>query len=643
MSNEHDLKNGSARLGLLHLPGAPCNLEGFPSLVPLRRVNGVSTYNGRAPTDKCGDFSPSQRLAMTELICRPDRRQAHYIDAHNKGAGSATLDHAVQSDRAFSVEHPADVLVIDCDSAEQSKAIAPITKLLANCGITPVINRSGQPDRNHLLARVPSRELQERAHTIADSYSVERISAIRPPGIPHRKQGQSGIATRLVSPARADDAIKALAPVIDSDFLDLLHNGPRADLASRYLTPDDKGGMKFNRSDATQAFLISAVRIGYGDNFEAVRQMLAAPQNALGERYREDRPEDRRRGGNKWLLRSFNHAVEIVGSEVIPLGHAAAREQVIAARTSLYQRAREFRGVGGATDFATMMVTLGVADRAGKLVFGLGVRELAEHARIEGEGKAAAALKRLERRGWLTRVADSRGSHPSIFRISPQSPPPHPAFQRACTGTIAEAWGACRSVPLSAPPLTSVPEAFAWQGAGLSLFKVWCCLEGMRESELATHLNARCRYSRRQLDRLADLGLAVCDSEGRWTRVVTEYALDAAAVRLGVAGRRARQRQRHIREQEGYAAWLREQAATALSASAKYFERAADDAERFQRRARLRVEPLERNLSELDLHVADPTSRGEVRQTSDQHPVEAVVRVGFRADKKMESPMLGAP
>jgi len=141
---------------------------------------------------------------------------------------------------------------------------------------------------------------------------------------------------------------------------------------------------------------------------------------------------------------------------------------------------------------------------------------------------------------------------------------------------------------LSAPPIASVPEAFAWQGAGLTLFKVWCFLEGIHESELAAHLNARCRYLRGQLDRLADLGLAVCDTEGRWTRVVFETALDAAAVRLDVAGRRARQRQRHIREQEGFAAWLREQAGQAQSASAIYFERAADDADRFLERARSR-------------------------------------------------------
>jgi hypothetical protein len=161
---------------------------------------------------------------------------------------------------------------------------------------------------------------------------------------------------------------------------------------------------------------------------EYVRQLLANPQHKGGfaclRRHRGDL--------DRWFAAEWKRA-EAKGAASPPMGdrHEASMAAVMLAEQA---EAMEWRGIAGATDFATYRRVLAIAAQAGRLgPLALAVRTLAEGIGVDRR-TAGRSLSRLVDRGLLRRIAAGRGHAAATYQVEagrpcPTVPPDAPAPQ----------------------------------------------------------------------------------------------------------------------------------------------------------------------------------------------------------------------
>jgi predicted ArsR family transcriptional regulator len=328
------------------------------------------------------------------------------------------------------------------------------------------------------------------------------------------------------------------APRFSDKFQLLLRYG---DLDGRY------GG---DGSRVVAALILHGVNVGMPKSL--VYAALTDPQNRGGF------AALRRRRSNlqSWFDAEWKRAV--VRARSIPV--LGDRHEATVAAVELAERASAlaWKGVGGATDYATYRYALAVAARAGRLApLALGVRDVAEGVGIDRR-TAARSLGRLVERRLLRRIAVGRGRAAALFAVEDvrncptvgalgqRAQLPHSGVRNCptpshtdvqCVGLV---WGAyARS-----------SDTWRYKGLGHTAERIYGYLdldEAVTAQDLAGALRVTPGTVRRHLAALVEHGLAMRTKDGYRSTAVDPADLEDD---LGVAGMAEAQRQRHELERQ---------------------------------------------------------------------------------------------
>jgi hypothetical protein len=396
-------------------------------------------------------------------------------------------------------------------------------------------------DRQALLGRVAwlqdELRLKLTAAGLPDTEAAFEVKRYcRPPGSPHRLEGDLGI---LLYPLPGLDA----GP--QRDLLDRLAERGRQRIAQGLLAqtfpPRLNELLREGRLVGARLDLFLRVAVRHGLELTHAQQVLE-PQ---GYRAKAPGPGWYRRLAGWW--RKAQAAATKIDCELAPIRAAV--------------EADDWRYRGGATDRRGLLAYIKIAVEEARLTVSPGDRRVAEEAGLKGARSVSPVNQRLRDRGWLRRSGTARrwGRKSAVYTLQlprsfpvPVSPHPYP---------LAPSPLPARSTPLGGESeqfLSQSPSHAVWMMLPAGSPAVWGVLTNIQATarSIATAAGLSLRQVQRSLVALAPAGLA---SSGRGTArggrppiywVKGPATLDEAACTLGVEANRKALKERHARDRE---------------------------------------------------------------------------------------------
>ena len=385
--------------------------------------------------------------------------------------------------------------------------------------------RSGRAFHRHLFVRVADPQKRERMIRWARrrGIDVRNPGPIRPPFAPHRL----GLRVTLLQPNTVEAALEALAPS---------PNRHRVSLSGRMfalLRYGDRDGRYRSRSEVVQALAQAAVNAGFPESW--LLRVLLDPKNLGGQKVAEIAARNGENAARRYVTLSYRKALQRAA-------HSPAFRNGSDALTAISEiaqaaDARHFPGRGGATALAVLHAHIAIARRVRGVRYGASVRELAEIAGLSSIATVSAANRRLEQAGFLVHLDKSWGGGSTRYLLK---------LPRSVTNPNNHTSGGVRSiVRVGYDP---GKDAWRWRALGKSAWRVWRVLDGRTVGELSALVGVGRSAIRKHLRSLGAWGLAARDGGKRWHSVHCD--LDAIAQKLGSAGARKRQRERHQQERK---------------------------------------------------------------------------------------------
>jgi len=297
----------------------------------------------------------------------------------------------------------------------------------------------------------------------------------------------------------------------------------------------DKRGAYRSRSEVIQAIALAAVNAGLGD--EWLWKVLTRLGNRAGEKVREIQQQRGEAAARRYVSRSYVKARGFAFDHPLPRISGKAEELLgpIARAAGRHEFRAHFKR--HPIDQAVLAALLGIARMLGRLEFDVSGRRLCELTIVSRRSTINKSLRRLEELGFLVTVAEPTEDTARVFRLrSPKAQSSQP-MMGGC-----EMNGALSFVS---------PHADVWFGRK-GKWRIWTVLEGKATSEIAQQAEISVRAAQQHLHELEVWGLAVRDSARRWHRIENPLALDKAASQLGVLGKGAELRERHVRERHEF-------------------------------------------------------------------------------------------
>ena len=507
-----------------------------PAALTDRGVLGLAGLRRSGPTFE-------ERYELADAVAFSAEKPAYLLDSANKSLrggcriGIRVAIEAVEAGTAatYAVEVAGDVLALDADSLQQSawlrEALAPELRAL---GFNPVLVASGRPDHLHLFCRLDSSQRVTDFGALVFALPREQRpdwrklkEGIRPPGAPHRE----GLPVALVSPSSWAEALDYL---IDGRSV----TRPRTDAEPGEVLKFMLDSLSPNCRDALEAPVaekqyptrserLRAVLVGFGNAAYAADLLGRLPDLTPlllplllslpgGSKLTDEDPK----GAEKRLRRELVRVVKFVRS--YPPERQEEKTQGIIGRVFADAMAKPW-GRSSATDRAVLQAVLNLAAAAGKTELHASERVLAARAGV-ARATAGRSLRRLAEAGWLKKMKSRRYESAAVWAILDRPDARAVTVPMACA--VADIWR---------------------RGGGLGPVagRIWGALGAEAQSVAAVALavgrdRLRDRPNiRRQLARLAQLGLAQLGADG-WS-VGAVSPIDAAAGRRceGAAARQA--------------------------------------------------------------------------------------------------------
>ncbi len=476
--------------------------------------------------------------ALAHAVAADDR--AMLLGPDNSKVGECSISEAVRTRRPFFVRLAKDIFAPDADTAQASRyLVTKLRPIILAKGILPVIIRSGGKNRRHLFARVADSELRRELSTLSKYNGCDVRKFIRPPLSPHRRD----LPVSLVEPDSPDEALERLqSPAREIHGRSggsrvLFYPRPLPDAMQQLLRTRHSPAREYrSRSEEHFAFIMSAVNRGFPESW--IFSQLFDPENAAGAKIREIAAQRGDPAAHKYLEGEIKRARARVSANppFCDRSNALAALDAIEAAADSEQCAKRWHGRGGATDRAVFDKFIEIGRRVGAQEVGASLRELAILAGLASIETVARSLRRLRATGFLRlidRPKPKRGL-PGRFRIgmlggySPRHSEP------TSGGCVEE----CLSEGLS----RLVADTFRWNALGQTAWLIWRATRvSGREKEIADRLAMKSKGVRRQMRRLAGLGLVKRDEAGRWHRVIDSSVLASAAEELGTLSETQRQ------------------------------------------------------------------------------------------------------
>lgn len=304
----------------------------------------------------------------------------------------------------------------------------------------------------------------------------------------------------------------------------------------RLLRSGDHKGAYPSRSEMIQGFALAAVNARLPEAW--LVKVLLDPRNRGGEKIQQLAGRKGEREAQRYVAMVYRNAQSYAAAHPSFGGRPEVIAEIAEIERIADRACERWTGRSGATDRAILQAHLNIARRCGSLEHGASVREVAVSAGINSISTVSSAHGRLERDQYLRRI--EKADHGAAARYVVGLPK-----SRSRTILPMGALGDCSGQELGA-------DVFRWRGGlGKSAARVYLALLiGGTTEELAGRLGCTISAVRKQLRRLATVGLAARDMLGRWGR--TPADLDDVARHLGVKGEGDRQRARYQYERELY-------------------------------------------------------------------------------------------
>ncbi|AXY49318.1 hypothetical protein [Rhodococcus ruber] len=493
-------------------------------------------------------------------------------------------------------DHRYRLLAFDLDSGRHGPAIARtdadrLAAHLAELGVPHLRTRSGPSGGQHLWLRLAAPgaapdEVRRLAHALRQHYpsldtaplTNPATGAVRPPGAPHRRGGQSrphlhgsaleaalaGLDTETAPevvawllarhphspappPRRSSGPVRIVDPV----------SNPRLDRPRRALTDTTRGllatapGPGADRSALVHSIFLGMARAGH-----TLADARAAAATAPGlVRLREDRARGREDTDRQWR-RALDTAAHFAPAP--PTTRAPVDDELDRIEAAIGSDPAHWARPGGASDERILYALLALARTARTRTLDIDCRRLAQAAAVDAS-TVSRRLRVLTQQSWVTRIRPGSGTRAATWHLElPDQAAPLPA--------------ATQGEPAPAPGHPSVlldhhtHDLWAHRsGLGAVAARIhWAVISGKplisgrgrTPVEVATRTGYSLATVTRVLSTLTRLGVPT--RTGADTPALREQ-LDRAADRVGASGVGAQRVRRHLLDRELHRWWLEEQ------------------------------------------------------------------------------------
>lgn len=468
-----------------------------------------------------------ERLQLARAVARGSF--ARLLTADNVAGPGMNLHEAVESEQAFFVTPRRDLLVVDVDLPDNSRASAEVLAsfdLLLDAAqrarVPHTAVPSGRPGHVHGYLVVGTGQNRVRLERWCRSRGLDvRTSGIRPPGSPHRHSATTGWEPDL----DAQEILTALAQAANEDATASLANQLcPITLPGRVLAALRHGHARAGYASPSHGRMALAVGVrARGGGRGLVDALLRDESSPLGESFRARELSWQRAE----VDRIWNKAGVWIEAGGRPAPIERLREVFAAAQ------AWGWRGASGGSDLAVLEELVRRGAAVPTTTVGASLGDVAVGAGV-GLDTARAALRRLAAAGWVKIVAMESARTARTYALQV------PASAIVPSG-VADAVG----VP-ARDALGDLGADIARHGAlGKVTMRVARSImhrPGTAPDELARELSmtvAALRYHLRKLTR-ANLLARVGDG---WTLTGLRAAFTSLAARCGVEGARERQEQ----------------------------------------------------------------------------------------------------
>jgi predicted transcriptional regulator len=339
------------------------------------------------------------RRAFARAVSANDR--AMVITPDNDKDRWCRLDEAVGLDEAFAVEVRDDLVAVDADHSPT--AAMAFVGFVHDLGLRPIVLRSGQPDRFHILVPCEDEKLRR---TITDE--AKRLgldvrhggSLIRPPLSMHRSRT---CRSTLLEPLDEADALRLLVPPLPESL------SPRLNVLLRY---GDLFG-DYNKNSAAEQAIIEALR-GLGVSADRIEELLSDPSNVGGHHHQER--TDKGWGGTD-LDRSIRKADERIAERGLQLRGGPALEAI--EELALAATARPWPGRNGSNDFKVYGAHLSHARQRRRTRYAASIRDIQLRAGLGSTTTVSRAQNRLVDAGLLRKWKHPKGTDAQEWSLMP--------------------------------------------------------------------------------------------------------------------------------------------------------------------------------------------------------------------------------
>jgi hypothetical protein len=293
-----------------------------------------------------------------------------------------------------------------------------------------------------------------------------------------------------------------------------------------------------SRSDAEQAILIGLINVG----FDYERTLATFAHHAHHDTHFKNLIRDRGvREAEAWLKRSYDSAIEYART------HNNPELRLVAQLRSLISR-QVWTGRAGSYNRAVLLGHIAIAERAGRLSYQAGVRELAERAGMSLKA-ISKANARLCKDHFIEATKPAYGTLATQWRLnvgalSKGNTPNSPSVRE------------CVLMTTRNQSELSAHDLFRWAGLGKGAAQIWELLVASDHPHSAQSVCAKTgrglKSVYRILGKMHQLEMLTGDFDGSafvWL-ANRDVNLDEVAQKLNVAGIGSRQRTEHARERE---------------------------------------------------------------------------------------------
>ncbi|CDZ87495.1 hypothetical protein RR21198_3556 [Rhodococcus rhodochrous ATCC 21198] len=462
---------------------------------------------------------------------------------------------------------------------------------LAELGVAHLRTRSGPGGGQHIWVRLAAPgaapdEVRRLAHALRQHYpsldtaplTNPATGAVRPPGAPHRRGGQSlphltgaaleaalaGLDTETVpevvawllarhphSPAPAPHR-SPTGPVRIVDPAD-----PRLDRPRRALTDTTRALLEAAPTPgADRSAIVHSIFLGMARAGHSLADARAAAATAPGlVRLREDHARGREDTDRQWR-RALDTAAHFAPAP--PTARAPVDDELDRIEAAIGADPAHWARPGGASDERILYALVALARTARTRTLDIDCRRLAQAAAVDAS-TVSRRLRVLTRQSWVTRIRAGSGTRAATWHL--ELPP-----------VVAPLPAATQGEPAPAPGHSSAlldhhtHDLWAYRsGLGAVAARIhWAVISGKPlisgRGRTPVEVAARTGYSlatvTRTLSTLTRLGVP--------TRAAAETSelrerLDRAADRVGVLGVGAQRVRRHLLDRELHRWWLEEQ------------------------------------------------------------------------------------